>query len=136
MPITELIALIIDLFVIAFNFKMSSPSSSSRSRSPDLSRRPESALSTEMHRFEQMRAQFEANLTSSIKRSAPPRQMYTQSSDLGGGSILNQSITSTFNIEQINDSKKFRKSVRFQVYDDKTMGGLQKKRQELQENLK
>lgn len=35
----------------------------------------------------------------------------------------------------MNDSKKFRKSVRFQIYDAKTMGGLQQKRLEMSDKF-
>jgi len=70
---------------------------------------------SEKERFELLRADFEANLSASINQ----REAYHSNPN---SSILHQSIIS--DSDPLNESKKFRKSVRFQVYNAKTMDSL------------
>lgn len=88
---------------------------------------------SDRHRFEQLREEFERQLDQSIGK-----QHYKTAS--GGGvheqhSILHNSFHSEPGSDPLNDSRKFRKSVRFQVYNARNMETLKQIRQEMTDKL-
>jgi hypothetical protein len=103
-------------------------SSSSSHSSPELQKNLTFEGFSEKAKFEMMRADFEAKL---LSRTQQPWSTQRPANNERKPSILVNSSDPPSVDNTFNDSKKFRKSVSFQVYDSKNMGGVREIRKEM-----